>query len=146
MALGRRRSLLRSAQSFGAIARRRISKAKPYRSPFPVICVGNFTAGGSGKTPLALLLAKLVSDEGREPWFLSRGYGGKLEGPVRVDPAHHGANDVGDEPLLLARAFPTVIARDRRKGAAAIEGWHRKTPSSSWTTACKIRRLRKILR
>ncbi len=106
---------------FGAIARRRISKAKPYRSPFPVICVGNFTAGGSGKTPLALLLAKLVSDEGREPWFLSRGYGGKLEGPVRVDPARHGANDVGDEPLLLARAFPTVIARDRRKGAAAIE-------------------------
>lgn len=105
----------------GAIARRRILNAKPYRSPLPVICVGNFTAGGSGKTPLALLLAKIIAADGREPWFLSRGYGGKLEGPLRVDPEHHSADDVGDEPLLLARAFPAVIARDRRQGAKMIE-------------------------
>jgi tetraacyldisaccharide 4'-kinase len=105
----------------GAIARRRILNAKPYRSPLPVICVGNFTAGGSGKTPLALLLANIIAAEGREPWFLSRGYGGKLEGPLRVDPEHHSAGDVGDEPLLLARAFPAVIARDRRQGAKMIE-------------------------
>lgn len=105
----------------GAIARRRILNAKPYRSPLPVICVGNFTAGGSGKTPLALLLAKLIAAEGREPWFLSRGYGGKLEGPIRVDAERHSADDVGDEPLLLARAFPAVIARDRRQGAKTIE-------------------------
>jgi tetraacyldisaccharide 4'-kinase len=105
------------------IASRRILNAKPYRSTLPVICVGNFTAGGSGKTPLALLLGKLVAEDGREPWFLSRGYGGKLEGPARVDLARHEASDVGDEPLLLARAFPTVIARDRRKGAEAIEAW-----------------------
>jgi tetraacyldisaccharide 4'-kinase len=110
-----------AAALFGAIAQRRIVNGKPYRSRLPVICVGNFTAGGSGKTPLALLLAKLVAAEGREPWFLSRGYGGKLEGPVRVDTNRHSASDVGDEPLLLARAFPTVIARDRRKGAEAIE-------------------------
>ncbi len=109
------------AALFGGIASRRILNAKPYRSTLPVICVGNFTAGGSGKTPLALLLGKLVAEEGREPWFLSRGYGGKLEGPERVDAGYHTASDVGDEPLLLARAFPTIVARDRRKGAAAIE-------------------------
>lgn len=105
----------------GAIAKRRILNAKPYRSRLPVICVGNFTAGGSGKTPLALLLAKTLAAEGREPWFLSRGYGGKLEGPLRVDPERHTADDVGDEPLLLARAFPAVVARDRRQGAQTIE-------------------------
>ncbi|MBS0239110.1 MAG: tetraacyldisaccharide 4'-kinase [Proteobacteria bacterium] len=105
----------------GRIASRRIANAKPYRSSLPVICAGNFTAGGSGKTPLALFLAKLVTGEGREPWFLSRGYGGKLEGPVRVIPTRHTARDVGDEPLLLARSAPAVVSRDRRKGAEAIE-------------------------
>lgn len=109
------------AALYGAIARRRILNANPYRARLPVICIGNFTAGGSGKTPLAILIAKLVSENGREPWFLSRGYGGKLDGPIRVDLAHHDARDVGDEPLLLARAFPTVIARDRGKGAVSIE-------------------------
>lgn len=106
----------------GRIASRRIQNANPYRSALPVICVGNFTAGGSGKTPLALFIAKLVAEDNREPWFLSRGYGGSLEGPVRVIADLHTARDVGDEPLLLARASPTVIARDRRKGAEAIEG------------------------
>ncbi|MBS0233141.1 MAG: tetraacyldisaccharide 4'-kinase [Proteobacteria bacterium] len=109
------------AALYGAIARRRILTAKPYRSRLPVICIGNFTAGGSGKTPLALLIAKLVSENDREAWFLSRGYGGKLDGPVRIDLARHDARDVGDEPLLLARAFPTVVARDRANGAANIE-------------------------
>ncbi|MBY0558371.1 tetraacyldisaccharide 4'-kinase [Hyphomicrobium sp.] len=106
----------------GRIASRRIQNANPYRSALPVICVGNFTAGGSGKTPLALFLAKLVAEEDREPWFLSRGYGGSLEGPVRVIADLHTAREVGDEPLLLARAAPTVVSRDRRKGAEAIEG------------------------
>ena len=108
------------AALFGAITGRHIRKTKSYRSPLPVICVGNFAVGGSGKTPLALLLGRLVAEEGREPWFLSRGYGGKLEGPVRVDPTRHSARDVGDEPLLLARAFPAVVARDRHKGSEAI--------------------------
>ncbi|MGO4685277.1 tetraacyldisaccharide 4'-kinase [Hyphomicrobium sp. 2TAF46] len=119
---GWQRSLLSPVGALvGRIASRRIENAKPYRSSLPVICAGNFTAGGSGKTPLALFLAKLVADEGREPWFLSRGYGGKLEGPVRVLPARHAARDVGDEPLLLARSAPAVVSRDRRKGAEAIE-------------------------
>ena len=99
----------------------RLRRAKPYRPLIPVICVGNFTAGGSGKTPLAILLARIVSGLGREPWFLSRGYGGTLKGPLRVEPATHSADEVGDEPLLLARHAPTIIAQDRRRGAEAIE-------------------------
>jgi len=87
----------------------------------PVICIGNFTVGGSGKTPLALQVARLVADEGREPWFLSRGYGGRLPGPVQVKPDVHGSADVGDEPLLLARSAPTVVSRDRSKGARFVE-------------------------
>jgi tetraacyldisaccharide 4'-kinase len=95
------------------VAAARLHRKTSYRSRLPVICVGNFTVGGSGKTPLALLVAQLVSDEGREPWFLSRGYGGRLPGPIRVDAAVHGSGDVGDEPLLLARRAPTVVSRDR---------------------------------
>ena len=85
--------------------------------PCPVLCLGNFTLGGAGKTPAALALAGILRDLGRAPAFLSRGYGGRLSGPVRVDPARHGFADVGDEPLLLARLAPTVIARDRAAGA-----------------------------
>jgi tetraacyldisaccharide 4'-kinase len=110
-----------AAAIYGALASRRIANAQPYRSSLPVICVGNFTAGGSGKTPLALLIAKLVADEGRAPWFLSRGYGGAQRGPVQVDLTAHSAHDVGDEPLLLARSFPAVVARDRAEGARFIE-------------------------
>jgi tetraacyldisaccharide 4'-kinase len=105
----------------GSIAAARLRRADAYRSRLPVICVGNFTVGGSGKTPLALFIARLVAEQGRDAWFLSRGYGGRLSGPLRVDPAIHGSDDVGDEPLLLARQAPTFIARDRRKGAEAIE-------------------------
>ena len=110
-----------AAALVGGIAARRIRNGNPYRASLPVICAGNFTAGGSGKTPLALFLAQLIAEEDRDPWFLTRGYGGKLAGPVRVDPARHTARDVGDEPLLLARAAPTVVSRDRGRGAKAIE-------------------------
>jgi tetraacyldisaccharide 4'-kinase len=105
----------------GKIATARLSRKNSYRSRLPVICIGNFTAGGSGKTPLALLVARLVSQEEREPWFLSRGYGGRLTGPIHVDTAVHHSADVGDEPLLLARQAPAVISRDRASGAKAIE-------------------------
>ena len=87
----------------------------------PVICVGNFVAGGAGKTPTAIALARMLRDElGRCPAFLSRGYGGRLVGPVAVDPARHCAADVGDEPLLLAREALTVISRKRAKGAMKL--------------------------
>lgn len=105
----------------GAIASARLKRPASYRSRLPVICIGNFTVGGSGKTPLALLIAKLISEEERSPWFLSRGYGGRIAGPTRVDPAVHSSSDVGDEPLLLTRQAPTFISRDRCAGAKAIE-------------------------
>jgi len=83
----------------------------------PVVCIGNFTAGGAGKTPTALAVARLLIESGERPIFLTRGYGGCLAGPVRVDPTRHGAHDVGDEPLLLARTAPTIVARERPAGA-----------------------------
>lgn len=106
---------------YGTVAARRIRQTNGYRPQLPVVCIGNFTAGGTGKTPLAIALSRIVSQMGFSPWFLSRGYGGGLTGPICVDTAQHTASDVGDEPLLLARYAPTIIARDRREGAAAIE-------------------------
>src|SRR5579872_3081678 len=67
----------------------------------PVICVGNYTLGGVGKTPTVLELAELLRAEGQRPFVLSRGYRGTLQGPVLVDAAKHSAVEVGDEPLLL---------------------------------------------
>ncbi|MCB9979360.1 MAG: tetraacyldisaccharide 4'-kinase [Rhodospirillales bacterium] len=92
---------------------------QPRRVGIPVLCAGNLTAGGSGKTPLALALFSLIHDQGLAdtPFFLTRGYGGSLSGPVRVDPARHDFRAVGDEPLLLARHAPTIISRNRGAGA-----------------------------
>jgi len=106
---------------YGAAAKARFALTSPYRSRLPVICVGNFTVGGAGKTPLALAVARLVRKMGHEPAFLIRGYGGRLTGPHRVDPAQDDPADVGDEALLLARAAPTVVARSRPAGAKAID-------------------------
>ena len=84
----------------------------------PVLCVGNYHVGGAGKTPTVLALTKLLRDLGETPVVLSRGYGGRLRGPVKVDPERHAAADVGDEPLMLARTVPVVVARDRIDGVA----------------------------
>lgn len=101
---------------------RRIRTTEPVRADIPVICVGNLTVGGTGKTPIVQTLLDRLARMGRRPAALSRGYGGRLAGPVQVDPAAHTARDTGDEPLLLARNAAAWISRDRPAGAAAIAG------------------------
>ncbi|NNE85545.1 MAG: tetraacyldisaccharide 4'-kinase [Alphaproteobacteria bacterium] len=91
--------------------------ARPQRADVPVICVGNLVAGGAGKTPVALALAALLAD--RNIAFLTRGYGGIEVGPLKVEAYRHKATEVGDEALLLARAAPTWVSRDRVAGAKA---------------------------
>ena len=93
----------------------------PYRSRLPVICIGNFTAGGGGKTPTAIAVAKVLKEAGERPCFLTRGYGGKTQGPV-LAAKDQSAAEVGDETLLLAVHAPTVVAADRAAGAKLIEG------------------------
>jgi tetraacyldisaccharide 4'-kinase len=104
------------AAIYGAVAGLRM-RAGAWHAGLPVICLGNLTVGGAGKTPAALAVAQLLHAARERPFFLSRGYGGRLAGPVRVNPAVHRAADVGDEPLLLARLAPTIVARDRVAGA-----------------------------
>lgn len=103
--------------AYGIIAERRMTK-RGALAGLPVICVGNFTLGGTGKTPMALMLVALLRDLGATPFFLTRGYGASVEGPHRVDHEKDSAAQVGDEALLLARAAPTIVARDRVLGAA----------------------------
>ncbi len=104
---------------YGAVAASRMTR-KGRRANVPVVCVGNLTLGGSGKTPAAIAIARMLQAAGRRPVFLTRGYGGRLAGPVLVV-ATHTAAEVGDEPLLLARVAPTIVARNRVAGAAAAE-------------------------
>lgn len=110
-----------AAWLYGRMAQRRFEKRTAYRSRLPVICVGNFTAGGTGKTPLTQLIAGRISAKGGRAVVLSRGYGGAMRGPTLVQPGIHRAAEVGDEPLLLAQSVPVVISRDRRAGVQLIE-------------------------
>jgi tetraacyldisaccharide 4'-kinase len=105
---------------YGNRAEVRFARAEPYRSRLPVICIGNFTSGGGGKTPTAIAVAALLVEMGRKPAFLTRGYGGTSAGPVLVQTGQS-AEEVGDEPLLLAEAAPTTVSADRADGAKAIE-------------------------
>ncbi len=106
-----------SAIYAGATARR---MARPgWRAPVPVICCGNATAGGAGKTTVARDLGARLADRGIAAHFLLRGYGGRLKGPVRVDPDVHDSTAVGDEALLLAEVRPTWISADRGAGGRA---------------------------
>jgi tetraacyldisaccharide 4'-kinase len=100
---------------YGAIAANRLRRSG-LDAGIPVLCVGNYHLGGAGKTPTVLALAKLLRELGETPVVLSRGYGGKLRGPVRVDPVRHAASDVGDEPLMMADRLPVVVARQRSAG------------------------------
>lgn len=106
---------------YGFAANVRFALTTPYRSSIPVICIGNFTAGGAGKTPLAIYVAQTMPALGCKPAFLTRGYGGRIAGPHQVDAERDTADDVGDEALLLARVAPTFVSADRPAGARAIE-------------------------
>lgn len=102
---------------FDAVVQARFRQVRPQHAPLPVICVGNFVAGGAGKTPTAIALATLLREMVHKPGFVTRGYGGNSRGPLLVDPAHHEARLTGDEALLLARLAPTVVSADRPAGA-----------------------------
>ncbi len=110
------------AALYGLFSGRRMKRGGA-KATLPVVCIGNLVVGGAGKTPTAMRLAEALKERGRRPVFLSRGYGGTLVGPVRVEPAHHSSRQVGDEPLLLASVAPTVVARDRVKGAEFAAQW-----------------------
>jgi tetraacyldisaccharide 4'-kinase len=101
---------------YGSIAANRLRRSGA-RAGVPVLCIGNFTLGGAGKTPTAITLTEMLVQAGETPFYLSRGYGGRNKGPHRVGPADDAAN-VGDEPLLLTRSAPTIVSHDRVAGAA----------------------------
>ncbi|PTM98395.1 tetraacyldisaccharide 4'-kinase [Mycoplana dimorpha] len=105
---------------YGFVAGTRMRRARRAAVPVPVVCVGNFTVGGAGKTPTSIALARAAKARGLRPGFLSRGYGGSLDVTTVVDPGRHRARDVGDEPLLLAREALTVISRRRIGGARRL--------------------------
>ena len=98
---------------------RRIARGLPHDPGVPVICVGNATLGGAGKTPVVREVARLLRAESRRVHVLTRGHGGRLRGPVLVDPRVHDANDVGDEALMMALDGPVWVSRDRAAGALA---------------------------
>lgn len=94
--------------------------ATAYRAPVPVVCIGNLTAGGAGKTPLAARLYDQLAARGWQPVILSRGYGGSASKPLWVDPMEHDAATCGDEPLMLADGRDVLVSRDRARGARII--------------------------
>ena len=104
---------------YGAAEALRRRLTKPEKPEIPVICVGNLTAGGAGKTPTVRALADILKGAGHQPIVLSRGYGGRNTGPLRVDPTLHVAADTGDEPLMLSDDLTVYIARDRRAALRA---------------------------
>ena len=104
---------------YGGMTARRMAQPG-LKVPVPVICIGNFVVGGAGKTPTAIAIAKMLQNAGERVAFLSRGYGGEDRSDcLRVDPLMHGARQVGDEPLLLARIAPCYVGADRVASAAA---------------------------
>lgn len=99
------------------VAELRMSMTVPKKADIPVLCIGNPTVGGAGKTPTTITLVKMLRNQGFRPVILTRGYGGRLKGPVLVDLKHHESRDTGDEPLLLSRHAPVVVSADRAVGA-----------------------------
>lgn len=101
---------------YGALTQARLKIIKPKKVEIPVICVGNITAGGTGKTPVSISIAKLLGIEMYHPYFVTRGYGGQLQNVI-VNNKKHTAAEVGDEPLLLSQQAPVVVNANRYAGA-----------------------------
>lgn len=112
--------LLPAAAIYGSVARHNLENGRRAVFDVPVLCVGNFTAGGGGKTPTAIALAEAAAALGRRPGFVSRGHGRKRRETVIVEPASHTVADVGDEPLLLAAVAPTAVGADRAAALARL--------------------------
>ncbi|MCF2871352.1 tetraacyldisaccharide 4'-kinase [Octadecabacter sp. G9-8] len=106
---------------YAAATARRVRQKPSHTATIPVICIGNINAGGTGKTPTAIALAQRLTDMGQTPHIVSRGYGGSIVGPIRVDPSTHAAGDVGDEPLMLSSFAPTWVSKDRATGVKTAE-------------------------
>ena len=94
--------------------------AQQSRTELPIICIGNLTVGGTGKTPVVAYLYDWCVAAGHAPAILSRGYGGSANKPLWVDPQIHESSICGDEPLMLAEGRDVIVARDRVAGATAI--------------------------
>ncbi|MBO6282206.1 MAG: tetraacyldisaccharide 4'-kinase [Alphaproteobacteria bacterium] len=101
---------------YGWATQLRLKLKQAPKADIPVICIGNITAGGTGKTPVSLSVAKMLATDMYHPFFLTRGYGGKLQN-IMVNTKKHAAREVGDEPLLLAQQAPVVVNADRFEGA-----------------------------
>ena len=93
----------------------------PIKSTVPIICIGNTGMGGAGKTPAALAIGKILGQLSIRCKYLTRGYGGIESGPIVVNPSSHTAEQVGDEPLLLAKVHPTIMSKNRAQGLALIK-------------------------
>lgn len=116
----RAKALWPLSAAYGYVAARRLQNARRAKTGVPVLCVGNLTVGGAGKTPVAIALAREAAKMGIKAGFLSRGHGGSLHRPHLVDPEHDSVRATGDEPLLLARHAPTVVTPNRAAGARML--------------------------
>jgi tetraacyldisaccharide 4'-kinase len=115
------RLLTTLGMAYAAATAHRLRRGASFKASVPVICIGNLNVGGTGKTPTAIALLERLSQRGVAAHIVSRGHGGRLPGPVRVDETRHSAADTGDEPLLLSAFAPTWVARNRAEGVAAAE-------------------------